>query len=153
MNFAEFLRFFRVFFFRFFDFFKDFWVLWVVLGFCEMYWIFLDFLFCFFEIPFKVTKVTTKNYPDYYWRPKIAKNRPKQHNKLFNALWSPQQELEEGPRCGLYLFVKITFEQKNPGLGVRDCQTFGALLKDFIWNRWNKITLFQGLDGFKRKKI
>ena len=47
---------------------------------------FWDFLrFCFFGIPFKVTKVTTKSYQGYYWTPKIVKNGPKQHNKLFFA--------------------------------------------------------------------
>ena len=39
---------------------------------------FLDF-FGFF----KVTKVTTKSYQGYYRAPKIVKNWPKQHNKLF----------------------------------------------------------------------
>ena len=46
----------------------------------EMFF-FLDF-FVFFVIPFKVTKVTTKRYQGYYWTPNIAKNMPKQHNKI-----------------------------------------------------------------------
>ena len=71
-------------------------------------------------IPFKVTKVTIKSYQGYYWTPKIAKNGPKQHNKLFFARRakkasaegrSPPQELEVSPRSGLYLLVvlKVTY--------------------------------------------
>ena len=40
------------------------------------------FLLRFVGIPFKVTKITTKSYQGYYWTPTIAKNGPKQHNKL-----------------------------------------------------------------------
>ena len=85
------------------------------------FWIFqnnLDFFvfFCF-GILFKVTKVTTKCYQGYYWTPEIAKNGPKQHNKLFffaqrakNALNEgrrPPQGLEVGSRSGLYLLVSF----------------------------------------------
>ena len=50
----------------------------------------------FFCIPFKVTKGTTKSYQGYYWAPKIAKNGPKKHNKLFLfARWA-KKALAEG---------------------------------------------------------
>ena len=85
-------------------------------GFFLIVWNFLGFFgfFCFFGISFKVTNVTTKSYQGYYWTPKIAKNGPKQHNKLFFARRakkasaegrSPPQELEVGPRSGPYLLV------------------------------------------------
>ena len=35
--------------------------------------------------PYKVTKATTKSYQGYYWKPNVAKNGPKQHNKVFFA--------------------------------------------------------------------
>ena len=72
--------------------------------------------FGFFGISFKVTKVTNKSYQGYYWTPKIAKNGPKQQNKLFFARRaknasakgrSPPQELEVGPRSGPYLQVML----------------------------------------------
>ena len=76
----------------------------------------LDFL-VFFGIAFKVTKVTTESYQGYYWVPKIAKNGPKQHNKLSfvpkgqkkNSAegQSPPQELEVSPHSGPYLVVII----------------------------------------------
>ena len=81
-----------------------------------MFWIFLFFFgfFRFFGISFKVTKVTTNSYQGYYWTPKMAKNGPKQHNKVFICPKgkkgsaegrSPPQELEVGPRSGPYLLV------------------------------------------------
>ena len=73
--------------------------------------------FWFFGIPFKVTKVTTKSYQGYYFTPKIAKNGPKQHIRLFffarkakkvsAEAQSPLQELEIGPRSGPYLLVSF----------------------------------------------
>ena len=75
-------------------------------------WIYLDF----FWVPFKVTKVSTKSSQGFYWTPKMAKNEPKQHNKLFYSLWakkataegrSPPQELEVGPRSGPYVLVLV----------------------------------------------
>ena len=55
-------------------------------------------------------KVTTKSYQGYYWKPKVAKNGPKQHNKVFlypkgkkSPDQSPPQELEVGP-CGGRIF-------------------------------------------------
>ena len=73
----------------------------------------MDF-FVIFLVAFKVTKVTNKCYHGYYWTPKIAKNWPKQHKKLFfcpkgkkSLGRSPPQELEVGPRSGLYLLVFI----------------------------------------------
>ena len=48
----------------------------------------INLTFCLpqlFLVSFKVTKVTTKCYHGYYWTPKIAKNGPKQHKKLFFA--------------------------------------------------------------------
>ena len=70
----------------------------------------------FFFIPFKVTKVTIKIYQGNYWTPKIAKNGPKQHNKLFfcrgkkSLSRSPPQELEVGLRSGLNLLVTCNAE-------------------------------------------
>ena len=68
--------------------------------------------FCFLGISFKVTKITTKSNQGYYWTPKVAKNGPKKHNKLFFCPkgkkcldWSTPQELEVGPRNGPYLIV------------------------------------------------
>ena len=55
-----------------------------------------DFFWCF-GIPFKVTKVTTKSYQGYYWAPKIARNGPKQHNKLF-FLPEGQNRLGQRPK-------------------------------------------------------
>ena len=62
------LKFFLIFYFLFF-----------------IYFFLLRFLgfFLFFGIPFKVTRVTSKSYQGNYWTPKVAKNGPKQHNKLF----------------------------------------------------------------------
>ena len=73
--------------------------------------------FLFFLVSFKDTKVTTKCYHGYYWTPKIAKNGPKQHKKLFfcpkdkkslGQSRSPPQELEVGPRSepNLLVFLK-----------------------------------------------
>ena len=69
---------------------------------------------CFFVICFEIIKVTTKNYQGYYWAAKIAKNGPKQHNKL--PFFCPKgkqslgqslpQELEVGPRSGPCLLVQ-----------------------------------------------
>ena len=81
------------------------------------FFFFIFFIFFpFFGIPFKVTKVTTKCYHGYYWTPKIAKNGPKLHNKLFfspkgnkSIGRSPPQELEVGPRSGPYLLVLINW--------------------------------------------
>ena len=56
------------------------------------FWIFFLF-FGFFWIPFQVTKVTSKSYQGYYWAQQIAKNRPKQHNKL--------SFFAEGQKCPL----------------------------------------------------
>ena len=74
------------------------------------------FLYFFLLISHKVTKVTTKNYQGYYWKPKMDKNGPKQHNKIFFAQrakkasakgQSPPQELEVGLRSGPYLLVLL----------------------------------------------
>ena len=92
------------------------WFLLPYAGFFKIVWNFLGFFgfFCFFGISFKVTNVTTKSYQGYYWTPKIAKNGPKQHNKLFFARRAkkasdegrnPPQELEIGPRSGPYVLV------------------------------------------------
>ena len=85
--------------------FLDFWNLF------EIFCIFFGF-FWFFGIPFKVTNVTTKGYQGYYWTPKMAKNGPKHHNKLFfcpngkkTSAEALPQELEVGPRSRLYLLV------------------------------------------------
>ena len=68
----------------------------------------------FWGIPFIVTNVTTKSYQEYYWTQKMAKNGPKQPNNPFfcpkvkkSLGQSPPQELEVGPRSGLYLLVFI----------------------------------------------
>ena len=97
--------------FRFFRFFGIFWIFWI---FFEILNFSLDFL-VFFGISFKVNKVTTKSYRGYYWAPKIAKNWPKQDNKLSFFCprakkasaegQSPPQELEVGPCSGPYLLV------------------------------------------------
>ena len=71
---------------EFFEYFFDFFL--CILDFLDFF-LFLDSLiffkfvifFSFFEIPFKVSKVT-KSYQGYYWAPKIVKNGPKQHNNL-----------------------------------------------------------------------
>ena len=82
--------------------FEKFCIFGVFMDFLDFYWIvldcfglkkkhFLDFLnfldffgfSSYFFFSFKVTKVTTKCYRGYYWTPKIAKNGPKQHKKLF----------------------------------------------------------------------
>ena len=75
-----------------------------------IFWIFLEFrifrlFFWFLWISYTVTKVTTESYQGYYWKPQIAKNGPKQHNKVFfcpkegkRLGQSPPQELEVGPR-------------------------------------------------------
>ena len=81
---------------------------------------FLDFtVFCYFLLLFlfKVTKVPTKHFGGYYWTPKMALNKHKQHEKLSffarrakKALakrWSPSQELEVSPRSRLYLLVDV----------------------------------------------
>ena len=138
MKINDFLRFFEIFsdfrifltfltifgFFWFFGFFMDFWIFFGFFGFFGRFldfWIFWNFLklFGFFWIYFFlviVTNVTTKNYQGYYWTPKIAKNGPKQHNRLFFArkakkasaeAQSPPQELEIGPRSGPYLLVSF----------------------------------------------
>ena len=60
----------------FLDFFKDFF------DFLDFVFILDFFFFWFFGIFFKVTKVTTESYQGYNWAPKIAKNGPKQHNRL-----------------------------------------------------------------------
>ena len=78
--FLDFLGFFWIFwiffgFFWFFGRFLDFWIFWIFLKFLDFFWIF------FFLVI--VTNVTTKSYQGYYWTPKIAKNGPKQYNKLF----------------------------------------------------------------------
>ena len=104
-----FLIFFYLIYFDFLDFyfyFFDSWTFCDFLGFLkflEIFCIFLGFFVQFFGNPFKVTKVTTKSYHDYYCTPKIAKNGPEQHNKLFicpkgkkSLGWSPPQELEVG---------------------------------------------------------
>ena len=76
------------------------------MDFLEFFWV---FFVCFF-VSFKVTKVTTKCYHGYYWKPKIAKNGPKQQfffcqraKKASAEGRSPPQELEVGPRSGPYL--------------------------------------------------
>ena len=86
------------------------------------FFVFLDIflIFGFFWIPFIVNKVTTKSYQGDYWTPKIAKNKPKQHNKLFFCLKgkkslglgrTPPQELEVGPLSGPYLLVSVKWFQ------------------------------------------
>ena len=89
-------------FLKFFGFWMEFFLILILLKFIFSFFEFLDFwdfvgflaffkfivlfwIFClrFFGIPFKVTKVTTKSYQGYYWTPKIAKNWPQQHNRLF----------------------------------------------------------------------
>ena len=86
----------------------------------EFFEIFLDF-FWFLWIPYKGTKVTTKSYQGYYWKPKIAKIVAKQHNnnvfffarrakKSLAIGRSPPQEPEEGLRNGPYLLVILMRE-------------------------------------------
>ena len=72
--------------------------------------------FRFFGILFKVTKVTTKSYQGTYWTPKIAKNGPKQHNKLFFC----PKELEVGLRSGPYLLVIVKVTQSK----FRHCSSY-----------------------------
>ena len=95
--------------FNFLNFFLDF--LDFYFCFLDFFLIFLDFLVLFILI--KVIKVTTKSYQGDYWATKIAKNRPKQHNKLsFFARRAKKASAEgqspEGPRSGPYLLVKRT---------------------------------------------
>ena len=94
-------------FFEFLDFFR-------FLDLLKFFEISLNFFLGFFRIPFKFTNVTTKSYDGYYRTPKIAKKGLKQHNKVFFAQRakkdsakgrSSPQELEVGPRSGLYLLV------------------------------------------------
>ena len=106
-------------FFDFFLIFLDFLDCFGFLDFLNFFWIFFGFLldfFVFFLVSFKVTKVTTKCYHGYYWTPKIAKNGPKQHRKLFFCLKGKKsfgrslpQELEVGPHSGPYIPVYIIF--------------------------------------------
>ena len=74
------------FFWIFLNFFSDF----LFFNFLDFFWIFLDF-FSIFLVAFKVTMVTTKCYHSYYWTPKIARNGPKQHKKLF---FCPKENFE-----------------------------------------------------------
>ena len=60
--------------------FLAFWLFWFILDFLAFFWVFFLRIFL---VSFKVTKVTTKFYHSYYWTPKITKNGPKQHKKLF----------------------------------------------------------------------
>ena len=69
-------------FFNVFFYFIFFFIFFLSLDLFEIFWNFCIF-FWFLGLTFKVTKVTTTNYQGYYWTPKIAKNCPKQHNKLF----------------------------------------------------------------------
>ena len=113
MNFWDFLNFFGI--FRFFDHFWkkfNFWgLLWFFLGLLKdfldfkFFFGFLNFLnyfwsffFCFLGFPSKLLfKVTTKSYQGYYQAPKIAKNGPKQYNKLF--FWPKgQKSLSRRPK-------------------------------------------------------
>ena len=110
------------------DFFRDFFLL-LFLIFLDNFKIFLDFsileflefvldFFGFYGLLLKLLlKDTTGKLQSYYWKPKMAKNGPKQHNNVFFCLKgkkasskgrSPLQELEVGPRSGLYLLVFLT---------------------------------------------
>ena len=114
-NFLDVLTIFEIF-FLFLGFIMDFFIFRFLYIYIYIFFSFSDF-FCFFGIPFKVTKVTTKSYQGYYCAPKIAKNGPKQHNRLLllpkgqtKALTkgqSPPQELEVGPHSGPYLLVAL----------------------------------------------
>ena len=125
--FGFFLRDFLIFFVDLCWFFLDFfWIFGIFWKFVDFFLHFLDFFFrflnsffgffCFFGIPLKFSKFTSKSYQGYYWTPKNTKNGPKQYNKLFfcpkakNALaegQSPLQELEVGLHSGPYLLVRI----------------------------------------------
>ena len=54
-----------------------------IFDFFLFFFVFFFLFLWFFGTSFKVTKVNTKCYQGYYWTPKIAKNGPTQHNKLF----------------------------------------------------------------------
>ena len=64
-------------------------------------------------IPYKVTKVTTKSYQGYYWKPEWPKMGQNSIIRYFFSLKkkasaegrSPQQELKVSPRSGPYLLV------------------------------------------------
>ena len=129
-----------IFFFLFFDFFLNF--------------------FCFFGIPLKITKVRTKSYQGYYWAPKIAKNGPKQHNKLSSKAWSPPQELDVGPHSGPYLLVQVT-AQTNKQTTYKMCVTNKKSTNKYCkavmyWPLWNfqQIVLPTVLSGgVSRKRV
>ena len=82
-----------------------FWIFWIFVGFV---WDFLDFLgfldvlnyfflfVCFFRIPFKVTKVTTKSYHGYYWTPKNDQNGP---NSILSPFFYPKGKKKPRPKA------------------------------------------------------
>ena len=129
MDLLDYFRFYWIFLILFWIFFGIFWIFFLVfldVWIFEYVWIFFWIFFGFFLVPFKVTKVTTKCYHGYYWTPKIAKNGPKPHKKLFfcpkekkSLGRSPPQELEVVPHSGSYLLV---------------------LIKDSCQRRWNSFT-------------
>ena len=87
-TFFWFLVFLLTFLIYFWIFFLSFWFLWIFFGlkkldFWEFFGFFLDFFVFFVFVCFKVTKVNTKCYHGYFSTPKITKNGPKQHKKLF----------------------------------------------------------------------
>ena len=97
-----------------------------IIFFLFVYFVEIFGFFSFFGICFQVTKVTTQSYQVYYWAPKIAKNRPKQNNKLlFFGQWATKasvkgqshpQELEVGPHSGLYLLVDSKNSKYKSGI-------------------------------------
>ena len=110
MDFLGFLDFLKC-----FNFFSNLWIFFNFnfFGFFSIYYfVFLGSLSKLLRLLLKVTKVTTKSYQGYYWTPKISKNVPKQHYRLFfcpkgkkSLGRSSPQELEVGPHSGPYLLV------------------------------------------------
>ena len=120
--FWDFLNFYHFGFFFIFGFFKLIFVFFVFfflefLDFLDFFGFFFkvfDFIlifYCYFGIPFKVTKVTTKSYQGYYWTPKMGQNsiiRSIFAQKKSSAEGrSPLHVLEVGPCSGPYLLVLL----------------------------------------------
>ena len=126
--FYDFLNFFWIFCF----FFWIFWIFFIFFGFFGrfldfgIFWNFLKFFGFFFVI---VTNVTTKCYHGYYWTPKMGQNSIKSSffarraKKTLAEGRSPPQELEVGPRSGLYLLVP--FKRTYYSIFGKECLIFG----------------------------
>ena len=98
------------------------------------FWIF----FGFFLIPFKVTKVTSKSYQGYYWAPKIVKNEPKQHKKLFCFVQRAKKKPRPKPSVG----------SGFPGVPLENFSSIctGALFK-FRWSSTEELKFHWGSWG------